>query len=157
RGRADTPRGGHTQPTQQFPECAGYAGEPGQQALDLRTAMFTMHAPLAEVLAVVAQHAIAVLSKARARPPNNLFTPQGVGPCGSNPYRSSVSEARERNFFHRAPAPGSGKGAIVNDGVGAHVDAMVRIGEARRNEVRTQRRLLICCQPPVATAKPPTT
>ena len=49
------PRGNHTQPTHQFPECLGYAAHLGEQALDLRTAMFTMHAPLAEVLTVVAQ------------------------------------------------------------------------------------------------------
>jgi len=49
------------------------------------------------------------------------------------------------------------EGSIVNDGASAHVDAMVRICEAWRNKVCAQRRLFVCCQPPIAAAKTPNT
>ena len=45
----------------------------------------------------------------------------------------------------------------VNDVSGAHVDAMVGIGETRRNEVCAQRRLLIGCQASIAAERTPNT
>ena len=53
--RAATAQGARGQPTHQFVEYAGEATQSGQQVFHLRTALFTVHTPLAEVLAVVAQ------------------------------------------------------------------------------------------------------
>ena len=63
----------------QFAEHTGYGTRPGQEAFYLRTAVLCVHAPLTEVLAVVAQQAIMVSSDSRARSPNDLLTPQGTG------------------------------------------------------------------------------
>ena len=86
-------RWGCCQPTHPCAERAGEAAQLGQQAVHLRAAVLTVHTPLAKVLTVVAQQAVAIFSKPRARTPNDLFTPQGIGPCGSHPDRMSVSEA----------------------------------------------------------------
>ena len=114
--------------------------------------MFTVHTPLAEVLTVVAQQAVTVFSDSQARPSNNLVTLQGTGPWASDPHRMSMSETRERNLFHRAPVPVMSEGGIVNDGSATHVDAMVRIGETRRNEVCAHRRFFVCSQPVILAA-----
>ena len=84
---------GCSQPTHPCAERAGKAAQLGQQAVHLRAAVLTVHTPLAKVLAVVAQQAVAIFSEPRARTLNDLFTPQGIGPCGSHPHRMSVSEA----------------------------------------------------------------
>ena len=65
----------------------------------------------------------------------------------------SVSEARERNLFHRSPAPGTGKRTVVDDSAAAHIDAVVCIGETRCNEVRAQRWRFGFCQQTVVSAK----
>ena len=114
--------------------------------------MFTVHTPLAEVLTVVAQQAIAVFSESQARPSNNLVTLQGTGPWASDPHRMSMSETRERNLFHRGAVPVTCECGIVNDGSATDVDAMVRVGKTRRNEVCAQRRFFVCSQPVILAA-----
>jgi hypothetical protein len=47
----------------QFAHHTGYGTQPGQEVLNLRTAVLSVHAPLTEVLAVVAQQAIVVFSE----------------------------------------------------------------------------------------------
>jgi hypothetical protein len=46
------------------------------------------------------------------------------------------------------------EGSVVRDAPGAHVDAVVGEPEARRNEVRAQRRLFTAFQPSVVATEP---
>ena len=128
-----------------------------QEPLRLQAAVLTVHTPLAEVLTVVAQYAVAAFANTRPRTANDLLTSQAIGPWRSDPYRVSVSEACKRNLFHRSPVPVSSEGSIVNDAPGTHVDTVVRVGETRRNEVCAERRLFRCGQSSIAAAKPPHT
>jgi hypothetical protein len=105
--------------------------------------VFAVYTPLTQVLTVVAEEPISVLSKPGARPPHDLRTWQSVGPCRSHPYRLSLSEQLERYLFHRSSAPVAGKAAVMHDGASADIDTVMRIGETRCNEVRAQRRLFI--------------
>ena len=98
-----------------------------EQAIHLRTAVFTVYAPLAEVLTVVPEKLIVVFSKSRTRSPHYLFTVPAIGAGRSHPYRMSLSEARERYLFHRSTAPVIDKAGIVHNGATAHVDTVVYI------------------------------
>jgi hypothetical protein len=73
-----------------------------ERPLYLLAAMFAAQTPLAEVLAVVAEEAIAVLADPRPRSPNHFLAVEASG-AGSNPQSVSMSEPRERNLFHWAP------------------------------------------------------
>ena len=127
--------------------------QPVEQALHLRAAVFAVDTPLAQMLAIVAQEPIAILSKSGARAPHDFCALQAMGLSSSDPYRMSISETSERSLFHRSPVPVFGKGGVVHYGAAPHVDTMVCVGETRRHEVRTQRRLFIRRQQPVASAK----
>jgi hypothetical protein len=111
--------------------------------LDLQAAVFAVYAPLAQVLAVVAKEPISVFAKPGACPSHDFRTLEATSPRGSYPYGVSVSEARERNLFHRSPPPVLGKCGIVHDHAAAHVDTMMLVGETRRDEVCTQRWLVL--------------
>jgi hypothetical protein len=87
--------------------------------------VFATHTPLSEVLAVVAEEAIAIFPQSRDCPTNDLVTLQPMGTWGSDPYRMTVREAHERNRFHRAAAPAGCKGPIMNDSAGAQVDPVM--------------------------------
>jgi hypothetical protein len=56
-------------------------------------AVLAVHTPLAKVLTVVAQQAVAIFSKPRASTLNDVFTPRGIGRCRSHPHRMSMSKA----------------------------------------------------------------
>jgi hypothetical protein len=89
--------------------------------------VYTVYAPLTEVLTVVAEEAILVFSKARTCSPHDLFTVPAIGSRGPQPYRTSLREAREGSLFHRSTAPVIDKAAIVHNGAAAHVDTVVYI------------------------------
>src|SRR5215470_8430344 len=107
-------REGGRHPMTQFAEHTGYGTRPRQEAFYLRTAVFCVHAPLTEVLAVVTQQAIMVFSHSRARSPNDLLTPQGTGSRRSDPNCVSARETCQRNLFHRAPVPVMCERGVVN-------------------------------------------
>jgi hypothetical protein len=98
-----------------------------------------MHTPLAEVLAVVAQQAIAVLSQAGTRTTDHLLTIETRRGVRSHKDCVPVREDAQRNLLHRSPAELMCEGCVVHDGAATHVDAMVGKGKTRRNEVRAQR------------------
>jgi hypothetical protein len=60
-------------------------------------------APLAEVLAVVAEDSIAVLAEARMRPARHLDAVEARLTVSADPDCTSLPEAFQRNLFHRAP------------------------------------------------------
>ena len=96
--------------------------------------MFAAQTPLAEVLAVVAEEAIAVLADPRPRSPNHFLAVEASG-AGSNPESVSMSETRERNLFHRAAVEPMYEGAVMDDTAAADVDTVVGKTQTRCNEV----------------------
>jgi hypothetical protein len=116
--------------------------------------MLTIHAPLTQVLAVIAQKAIAVFSDPGARPLHDIGASQLLAPCRADPHRMAVCETCERSLLDRSPVPVFGEGGIVHHRTAAHINTMVCIGETRRNEVSTQRWLLMARQQPVLCANP---
>jgi hypothetical protein len=96
--------------------------------------MFASQAPLAEVLAVVAEEAIAVLADPGPRPPNHFLALE-VNGARSSPESVSMSETRERNLFHRCPVKPMYIGAVMDDPAEADVNAVVGKAKTRCNEV----------------------
>jgi hypothetical protein len=86
--------------------------------------MFAVQAPLAEMLAVVAEEPIAVLADPGPRSPNHFLAAEARG-AGSDPQGVSLSETRERNLFHRTPVEPMHEGAVMGDPAAADVDTMV--------------------------------
>jgi len=119
------------------------AAEPRAQLLYLRTAVFTVDAPLAQVLTVVTEEPIAVLPEPRACPAYDLCAVQMSGPWRPQPDRVPAGKARERDLLHRPAPPRLSKGGIVHNGARADIDAVMRISETRRNEMCAERRLFI--------------
>jgi hypothetical protein len=97
--------------------------------------MFSAQAPLTEVLAVVAEEAIAVLSDSGPGSPNHLFTDKANCAVGSDPESASIHEVRKRDLFHLPPRKPTHPGAVVDDTAAAGIDTMVGETETRRNEV----------------------
>ena len=107
--------------------CADAACESSGQyerPLYLLAAMFAAQTPLAEVLAVVAEEAIAVLADSGPRSPNHFLAAEASG-AGSDPEGVSMSETRERNLFDRAPVEPMCEGAVMDDPAAADVDTVV--------------------------------
>jgi hypothetical protein len=75
-----------------------------QQALYLVAALLISEAPLAKVLAVIAEQSIGIFTKARTRPAYHLGTIETSGGVTSDPDGALLRETFKRNFFHRAPA-----------------------------------------------------
>jgi len=119
---------------------------PGSQAtenqlIDLIAAMFTPHAPLAEVFAIIRQQVVAILAQARAGPAN-YFVP--VGPTqflDAKPDRASLSELRKGHLFHRTSTQSAGQASVLHHPSSTHVDAVMRITPTRRHHVRPKGRL----------------
>ena len=122
-----------------------------ERALNLVAARRAVKAPLAEVLAVVSEQAVAVLPNTRAGALDHFRSIEQQTLMEPHPDWASMSEACKRNFFHRLPNELMCEGAVLHDSVPAHVDAVVRITKTRCNEVRAQRRLLAPCQLMVAS------
>ena len=105
-----------------------------ERPLYLLAAMFAAQTPLAEVLAVVAEEAIAVLADPGPRSPNHFLAVEASG-AGSDPESVSMSETRERNLFHRAAVEPMCEGAVMDDPAAADVDTVVGKTQTRCNEV----------------------
>jgi hypothetical protein len=117
-----------------------------QQLLDLIAALLILHAPLAEMLAVVGEKPVAVFPNAGAGPTRHFRTSEASRSVDSNPDRSAEREASERNLFHRAAAPSNHSGSVVDDVAASDIDAVVGEAVAWRNQVRAQGWFLVCHQ-----------
>jgi hypothetical protein len=107
-----------------------------EHSLDLITPRFPAQTPLAEVLAIVGQQSITVLTDARTRPANDFFPVKVSGGATSHPQGSSRGEKCERDFFYRTAAQASGATTVMYDFPLTDVDAMVKIAAAPRNHMR---------------------
>lgn len=92
--------------------------------------------PLAELLAVVAEQTIAVLASTRAGAPNHFRGIEAGILVEPHAYAVSMSEACERNLFHRSPTEVMCEGTVVHDLSPADVDAVMGKARTRCNEVR---------------------
>jgi len=110
--------------------------------------MFSAQAPLAEVLAVVAEEAIVVLADPRPGSPD-YFLAVELSVAGSNPESVSVSETHERNLLHRPAVDPMYEGAVMDDMVAADVDAVMGKTQTRCDEVRGQRGFLALGKPSI--------
>lgn len=96
--------------------------------------MFSAQTPLTEVLAVVAEEAIAALADPGPRSPTHFFAVEASG-TRPNPERVSMSKPSERDLFHRSPVKPVYEGSVVDDPAAADVDPVVGKTEARCDEV----------------------
>src|SRR5262245_27145628 len=71
----------------------------------------------------------------------------------SDPHLVVLSEAPQRNLFHRLPAPGMRERTVVNDSTATEVDAVMGKGKTRCNEVCAQRWLFVSCQNAIASTE----
>ena len=115
--------------------------------------MFIPQAPLAEMLAVVAEQPVTIFTEAGARAARHLGGVKARRAVASDPDRPFLCEACKRNFFHRSPAEFADHRPVVNDVTVAHIDTVMGEAATRCNEVRAQRWLFICDQGSVAAAK----
>ena len=106
-----------------------------ERPLHLFAARLAVQTPLTEVLAVVAEEAIAVLADPRARSTDHFLAVEADALVSSKPESVSASETSDRNLFHRSPVEGMYEGTVMNDLAAADVNAVVRIPKPRRNEV----------------------
>jgi hypothetical protein len=102
-----------------------------------------VQAPFAEVLAVVAEHPIAILSHPRTRAADHFSALKANPPTGSDPDTASPHEASKRNLFHRSPERVRPEGPVVNDPPVTDIDTVMDEAEARSEQMRTQRRFLV--------------
>lgn len=105
-----------------------------ERPLHLFAAMFSAQTPLTQVLAVVAEETIAVLSDPGPRSPDHFLAVE-AGSARPNPECVLTSKLRERNLFHRSPVKSAYKGPVMDDPSIADVNPVVGKTEARRNEV----------------------
>jgi hypothetical protein len=97
--------------------------------------MSPVYAPLAEMLAVVIQEVIAVLTDTSARAAH-YFTGVEVGcPMLPDPERTPVCEARKGNFLDRAARQVTCHASVVNDLSIANIDTVMGKAETRCNEM----------------------
>lgn len=115
-------------------DCARESSGQYERPLYLFAAMFSAQTPLAEVLAVVAEQAIACFADPGSRSPNHCLAVE-ASRSRPNPEGVSTSKPRERNLFHRSPVKSVYKGPVMDDPAIADVNPMVGKTEARRNEV----------------------
>lgn len=94
-----------------------------------------MQTPLAQVLAVVAEDAITVLTYTGTGAANHLGAPEARQLVGSDPGASSTREASKRNLFHRSPQQAMPEAPVVNDPAAADIDAVMGKTEALSDKV----------------------
>ena len=124
------------------PQCR----HPAHESFDLIASLLSPHTPFAEVLAVIREKSIAILSQPRARAVDDF--PSCVPRRHATPHRygSTTAKIPQRNLLHRSPGEETRYRPTVYDPSAAQVDAMMDIAEATGNEVRADRRLRRPCE-----------
>jgi hypothetical protein len=106
--------------------------------LDLRAAVSAVHAPFAEVLAVVGQDPVGVLADSRSRPRDHGVSIESSVIVRTNPDRASARKLLEGHFLDRSGAPAAGEAPIVHHIAVADVDAVMHVASARRDDMRCE-------------------
>jgi hypothetical protein len=97
--------------------------------------MLTAEAPFAEVLAVVGQQPIAVLTYSGAGAPDNLSSIEVRWRIDSDPGRLASGETIERDFLHRPSAQAVRKPRVVHNPATADVYTVMQIPTTRCDDV----------------------
>jgi hypothetical protein len=113
------------------------------QAFDLMAARCAVQAPLAEVLAVVAQQLIPILTDTPTRTPNHLLRGKNRMGRAPHPDRPVQRELVQAHLLHGSRREAVGKAGVVNDPPTTHVDPVMRIVTAACDDLGTELRLLI--------------
>lgn len=114
---------------------------PARESLNLVAALLTSQTPFTEVLAIVGQEAVALLSQARLGAVDDFLRRKFRRYPAPHGYRSSSAKVSQRNLLHRSPGEEAGNCPTVYDFSVAHVDAMMDIADARCDQMRAKRRL----------------
>jgi hypothetical protein len=122
---------------------------PRQPRLHLQASRLAVQTPFAEVLAIVCQETIAVFAHTGSSPANDFPDIEVRWRAGSDPDALATGETRQRNFFHRPSAQALRESRIVNNVAIACIYSVMQISAPGRDEMRTQRGLLVTPQEPV--------
>jgi hypothetical protein len=101
----------------------------------LIAARLTAKTPFAEVLAIVGQQPIAILTHSGARAPDDFSRIEVRRDIESDPGGSASGETIERGFFDRPSAQAVDKSRVVDDLSFADVYSVVQIPATRRDDV----------------------
>jgi len=96
RGGVSPPRTGASQLLDQFEQDAPVTSD---AILDLVAARLAAHAPLAEVLAIVREHAVAVLTEPQTGSPHHFMLLEPVRFHDTNPHRAPLRKLRLWHFL----------------------------------------------------------
>jgi len=124
----------------------GRGAEPTAQRFQLPAPADSAQAPLAEVFAIVANDVISILAKATARATNHIFPVEArirVCAYGDGP---AASEFRQRHLFYGSAVEPSDDTRVMDDPPVTHIEAVMDVAAARRDEMRSKRRLFSSCQ-----------
>ena len=119
----------------------GRRAQPTKQRFQLPAPANSAQAPLAKVFAVVADDVISILAKPAAGTENDILAVEAwirVGAYGDGP---AASEFPQRNLFHRSAAEAADETRVMDDPAVTHVEAVMDVAAARRDEMRGQWRL----------------
>jgi hypothetical protein len=98
-------------------------------------AVLALQTPFAEMLAVVAQHTIPVLTDPGTGSTDHLRAFEVNQLARPDPGATSTGEVSERNLFHRSPEQVMAEATVVNDLTVADVDAVMGKAESRSDKV----------------------
>jgi hypothetical protein len=98
-----------------------------QPHFHLVAARFAAQAPFAEVLAVVGQQPVAVLTHPGPCPANDLAGVKVGRHIGSDPDGTAAGETRKRNLFHRSSDKAVCESRVMQDFATADVDSVMQI------------------------------
>jgi hypothetical protein len=101
------------------------------------------------VLTIVCQETVAVFAHTGSSPADDLPDIEVRWSAGSYPDALATCETSQSNFFHRPSAQTLRESRIVNNLAIAYIYSVVQIAATGRDEMRTQRRLLVTAQEPV--------
>lgn len=126
------------QPPERLSKAKRAVRDETRQRVHLVAAMLTADAPLAEVLAVVPEQVVAVLSESRACTAYHFRAIVQTRLSQANPYFSSLGEPPQRDFLDATVTQSA---AVLQHLTSTGIDPVMRVTATRRDQVCTKRRL----------------
>src|SRR5580704_1481399 len=103
--------------------------------------MLAAHTPLAEVFAIIREHAVAVFPDPQAGSADHFMLVEQLPSHDAYPDRASKGKLRHGHFFDGPSTQFPRRAAVLYDLASADVDSVMRIAASRSYHVRTERRL----------------
>lgn len=113
--------------------------QPALRSFDLFAPRLAVHAPVHEVLAVVAQQRIAALAEPGPGAPKHRVGVERRHTGRLDKHRPTVCELRERHLPHRLGAPTAYESCVMDDATVTRVEPVVRVAAARCRQMGTAR------------------